>query len=128
MQKIEPRSTFQFFQKFPVEEAARKFFQIRRWRNEPVCGHRGSVSVTECKNHMPLAYRCKDCRAHFSVCTGTVLVESRPAPAEMADGCRHALQRPQRHPYNPDGPRTMDHPEVRLVPCSTYPRNLAENP
>lgn len=77
MQKIETLSTFQFFQKFPDEEAARKFLETRRWGNEPVCGHCGSVNVTECKDHKPMAYRCKDCRAHFSVRTGTVLAESR---------------------------------------------------
>jgi transposase-like protein len=77
MQKVETLSTFQFFQMFPNEEAARKFFETRRWGNEPVCGHCGSVSVTECKDHKPMAYRCKDCRAHFSVRTGTVLAESR---------------------------------------------------
>ena len=75
--KIETLSTFQFFQQFPNEEAARKFFETRRWGGEPVCGHCGSVSVTECKDHKPMAYRCKDCRAHFSVRTGTVLAESR---------------------------------------------------
>ena len=70
-------STFEFFQKFPNEEAARDFFETRRWKKEPVCGHCGSLSVTECKGHKPMAYRCKDCRKHFSVRTGTVLAESR---------------------------------------------------
>ncbi|MGS4948270.1 IS1595 family transposase [Meridianimarinicoccus sp. RP-17] len=77
MSNPETLSTFEFFQKFPNEEAARKFFEARRWGNEPVCGHCGSVSVTECKDHKPMAYRCKDCRKHFSVRTGTVLAESR---------------------------------------------------
>lgn len=75
--KPETLSTFEFFQKFPDEGAARKFFETRRWAGEPVCGHCGSVSVTECKDHKPMAYRCKDCRKHFSVRTGTVLAESR---------------------------------------------------
>lgn len=70
-------STFEFLQKFPNEEAARNFFETRRWGNAPVCGHCGSVSVSECKDHKPMAYRCKDCRKHFSVRTGTVLAESR---------------------------------------------------
>ena len=70
-------STFEFFQKFPNEEAARVYFETRRWNGEPVCGHCGSVSTTECKDHKPMAYRCKDCRKHFSVRTGTVLAESR---------------------------------------------------
>ena len=70
-------STFEFFKKFPNEEEARTFFETRRWAGEPVCGHCGSVAVTECKDHKPMAYRCKDCRKHFSVRTGTVLAESR---------------------------------------------------
>ena len=70
-------STFEFFAKFPNEESARVYFETNRWGNEPSCGHCGSTSVTECKNHKPMPYRCKDCRAHFSVRTGTVLAESR---------------------------------------------------
>lgn len=34
--KPETLSTFQFFQKFPDEEAARKFFETKRWGDEPV--------------------------------------------------------------------------------------------
>jgi len=75
--KPDTLSTFEFFQKFPNEETARKFFEARRWGDEPVCGHCGSVSVTECKNHKPMPYRCRNCRSHFSVRTGTVLAESR---------------------------------------------------
>ena len=70
-------STFEFFKKFPDEEAARTFFEARRWGGDPVCGHCGSVSVTKCKDHKPMPYRCKDCRAHFSVRTGSVMAESR---------------------------------------------------
>lgn len=75
--KPETLSTFEFFAKLPDEEAARKFFEGKRWGHEPVCGHCGSVSVAECKGHKPMPYRCKDCRKHFSVRTGTVLAESR---------------------------------------------------
>lgn len=77
MDAPETLSTFEFFQKFPNEESARKFLENRHWSNEPVCGHCGSVSVTECKNHKPMPYRCRDCCGHFSVRTGTVLAESR---------------------------------------------------
>ena len=77
MSNPETLSTFEFFKKFPDEEAARKFFEARRWGDEPVCGHCGSVNVVECKDHKPMPYRCRDCRKHFSVRTGTVLAESR---------------------------------------------------
>ena len=79
MTKKQPEtiSTFEFFRKFPDEESARKYFEDQRWQGEPVCGHCGSTNVNECKNHKPMPYRCRDCRNHFSIRTGTVLAESR---------------------------------------------------
>ncbi|ESZ88085.1 MAG: transposase ISSpo8 [Blastomonas sp. CACIA14H2] len=75
--KPETISLYQFFQRFPNEEAARLYFERNRWGGEISCPHCGSVSVAETKNHKPMAYRCRDCRQHFSVRTGTVLAESR---------------------------------------------------
>lgn len=75
--KPETVSLYQFFERFPNEEAARLYFEKNRWGGEPHCGHCGSLNVNECKNHKPMPYRCRDCRKHFSVRTGTVLAESR---------------------------------------------------
>lgn len=75
--KPETISFYHFFQQFPNEEAARLFFEKKRWDNKPACGHCGSLNVFECKDHKPMPYRCRDCREHFSVRTGTVLAESR---------------------------------------------------
>jgi transposase-like protein len=75
--KPETLSTFQFFNRFPDEEAARLYFEKNRWGGEASCGHCGSTNVAEVKNHKPMPYRCRDCRSHFSVRTGTVLAESR---------------------------------------------------
>lgn len=75
--KPETVSLYQFFQRFPDEEAARQYFERNRWAGEVACPHCGSISVAEVKNHKPMPYRCRDCRQHFSVRTGTVLAESR---------------------------------------------------
>lgn len=75
--KPETISLYQFFQRFPDEEAARQYFERNRWNGEAHCPHCGSLSVAEVKDHKPMPYRCRDCRKHFSVRTGTVLAESR---------------------------------------------------
>ncbi|OYX49119.1 MAG: IS1595 family transposase [Sphingomonas sp. 32-66-10] len=75
--KPETVSLYQFFQRFPNEEAAREYFERNRWNGEVSCPHCGSLSVAPVKNQKPMPYRCRDCRQHFSVRTGTVLAESR---------------------------------------------------
>jgi transposase-like protein len=75
--KPETVSLYQFFQQFPDEEAARGYFEQNRWAGEVSCPHCGSLSVAPVKSLKPMPYRCRDCRQHFSVRTGTVLAESR---------------------------------------------------
>ena len=75
--KPETVSIYQLFQRFPDEEAARLYFERNRWAGEVSCPHCGSLSVAGVKNLKPMPYRCRDCRQHFSVRTGTVLAESR---------------------------------------------------
>lgn len=75
--KAETVRFYRFSERFPNEEAARLYFERNRWCDEPACGHCGSMDVVECKGHKPMAYRCRDCRKHFSVRTGTVLADSR---------------------------------------------------
>ena len=70
-------SLYEFFQRFPGEEAAREYFERNRWAGEVSCPHCGSLSVAPVKDAKPMPYRCRDCRQHFSVRTGTVLAESR---------------------------------------------------
>ena len=75
--KPETVSLYQFFQRFPGEEAAREYFERNRWNGEVSCPHCGSLSVAAVKSMKPMPYRCRDCRQHFSVRTGTVLAGSR---------------------------------------------------
>jgi transposase-like protein len=75
--KPETVSLYQFFQRFPNEEAAREYFETNRWAGDVSCPHCGSLSVAAVKSLKPMPYRCRDCRQHFSVRTGTVLAESR---------------------------------------------------
>lgn len=76
-QKPETVSLYQFFQRIPDEAAARTYFETNRWNGEVSCPHCGSLSVAPVKSMKPMPYRCRDCRQHFSVRTGTVLAESR---------------------------------------------------
>ena len=69
---------YNFFKRFPDENTSRLYFEDKRWSSTgrycPICA---STNTVECANHTPMAYRCRDCRKHFSVRTGTVLQESR---------------------------------------------------
>ncbi len=76
-QSPEQLSLYQFFQQFPDEASAVAFFENRRWGGKPFCPHCGSISVSSVPSGKPMPYRCKDCRKHFSVRTGTVLAESK---------------------------------------------------
>ncbi|MFH1487209.1 MAG: IS1595 family transposase [Chloroflexota bacterium] len=74
----ETMSLYEFLQKFPDEESASAFFEQRRWNGEPYCPHCGCIgNVSVIPDGKPMPYRCRDCRKHFSVRTGTVLAESK---------------------------------------------------
>lgn len=70
-------SLYEFFQMFPDEESARKYFELKRWNGKIVCPHCSSDNIHECKDHSPIPYRCRKCRKFFSVRFGTILEESK---------------------------------------------------
>jgi len=69
-------SIYQFMARFPDEETASRHVERMRWGDAPVCPHCGDDKVSERKNHKPMPYRCRKCRRHFSVKTGTVFAQS----------------------------------------------------
>ena len=71
-------SFYKFFQRFPDEDSAEKYFAEKRWGKDGkdrFCPHCGSVRTVTANDKMP--YRCKDCRKRFSVRTGSILAESK---------------------------------------------------
>ncbi len=74
--KAETISLYDFLKKFPTEESAVKFFESKRWDTGKQCPHCRNDNVAVVKNAKPMPYRCRACRKHFSVRTGTVLAES----------------------------------------------------
>ena len=61
---------------FPDEEAARLWFESWVWPTGRCCPRCGSVRTHEA-SHKKSPYRCTDCRAYFSVKTGTALDSSK---------------------------------------------------
>ena len=61
---------------FPNEEAARTWFEAHVWPQGRHCPRCGSVRTHEA-SHAKSPYRCTDCRAYFSVKTGTAIEGSK---------------------------------------------------
>ena len=69
-------SMLELAEMFPSESSATRWFESNVWQKGRYCPYCGSVNTTEKKNHKPMPYRCRDCREHFSIRTGTVLERS----------------------------------------------------
>ena len=85
--KIEIMSAWDFMARFPTDKDARGHIERMRWGNEPYCPHCGSVRISHITNEKPQPYRCKDCRKHFSVTTGTVFQSAKLSPRK----CLYAI-------------------------------------
>jgi hypothetical protein len=71
-------STFQLFQMFPDQEAARVYLEARRWPQGPVCPvcQKGDRITTREGGF----YRCNACKEDFTVRTGTIFERSHKVP------------------------------------------------
>ena len=61
---------------FDTLEKAEAWFTEQRWPNGVACPHCGSLNVATVSSRKPMPFRCRACRKHFSVKTGTVLQSS----------------------------------------------------
>ena len=71
---------------FPDDAAATRWFEATRWADGRCCPKCGSVRTAEIPSRKPMPYRCKDCRGHFSVRTGTVMRSSKLGLQKWAFG------------------------------------------
>ena len=67
---------FEAAQRFSDAEAVEKMFIEARWPNGVCCPKCGSLSVKVRPTRKPQPFRCSDCKADFSVKTGTVMHNS----------------------------------------------------
>ena len=70
-------SLITFFEQYPNEESAVKYFESLRWQDGIRCPYCGSVHISDCKGKAPMPHRCRDCRKFFSVRVGTILSDSK---------------------------------------------------
>ena len=59
------------------EAAATTFLEHWRWGTTPICPHCRSVRSDRIPSGKPMPHRCRDCRRHFSVKTGTIMHGSK---------------------------------------------------
>ena len=75
----EGMSLQEFFRTFPDDETAEAWFAEQRWGGHVACPHCGvtgdRISIIESRKPQP--YRCKDCRKHFSVKSGSLMHNSQ---------------------------------------------------
>ncbi len=66
-------SLIEFFNMFPDDETAERWFVETRWPDGIRCAHCGSDRVNTKATHPKMPYHCRDCRKFFSPRTGTAL-------------------------------------------------------
>lgn len=72
-------SLIEFYDMFPNEETAARWFEDARWPDESkkTCPYCGSFNTMRKENRKPMPFRCRDCRQFFSVRQGSVMEHSR---------------------------------------------------
>jgi transposase-like protein len=61
----------------PDEKAAVEYYEKIRWNGTITCPHCQSTDIARIESGKPMPLRCRSCREHFSVKTGTVMQSSK---------------------------------------------------
>ena len=72
-------SLIEFFEMFPDEESAERWWVASRWPAGVACPECGSMNIQHRSTRKPQPYRCRDCRKDFSAKTGS-LMQGSPLP------------------------------------------------
>lgn len=73
----------EIMRRYSTEEAARAYFERKRWPNGPVCPHCGSAkkpyvrTANDKTGTRPGLYKCSECGDTFTVTVGTVMEDSK---------------------------------------------------
>ena len=70
-------SLVQLLEMFPDEDAAREWFEAKRWPGGVRCARCNGAMVNKVKSQKPMPWRCSDCKKYFSVKMGTFMAESK---------------------------------------------------
>ena len=68
---------YEFFNQIPDENAALAFIESVRWDDGVFCPNCASDRVGRVYNGKPLSHKCRHCRRHFSVRSGTILAKTQ---------------------------------------------------
>lgn len=77
MEKI-TLSVFEFIKKFPDQETARQYLELKRWNNKPICPKCGCIDNQhkQVRDNTEGYYRCHHYKSVYTVRTSTIFERS----------------------------------------------------
>ena len=90
---------------FDTEEKAEAWFVSKRWPNGPICPHCQNDDIAIVTSRKPQPYRCRKCRKHFSVKTGTLMHSAKIPLVKWAIALLPVLHQPEGRQLHEVAPR-----------------------
>jgi len=115
-------STFQVFELFPDQHAARKYLEHRLWPSGATCPGCGKGERITGRNGD--FYRCNACKLDFTVRTGTIFERSHVPLHKWLYAMYLLVHGAQGNLFNSVGERDRYHSEIGMVRPSPAPRSL----